>query len=164
MTTTYSILTPGTKVRLKPQPEQKGWDLVTGTVETAFVAANGIHYEIRLDRPAIHHLSGVNLTTTTAHADNIAEIVSDPPILDQNTRPDWRPLERLAGDNKRIKLGDFMHMGTDRAANGQVLQLYKHRMTRRYLNLDDDGCAYAYVGAGHYDLTDLTTAIQHVLS
>ncbi len=50
--------------------------------------------------------------------------------------PDWGPLESLLGTPL---CDEFMWMG-----QRDDIQLYKHRATRRYLNLDGKGRAYFY--------------------
>lgn len=73
--------------------------------------------------------------------------------------PCWTPLEALFGVDT---LRDFMVMG-------EVIQdeiricLYKHRHTRRYLNLDMNGAAYRYEGS-RYIPSKLGDAITHALS
>lgn len=79
--------------------------------------------------------------------------------LDLETGPDWAPLEAVARvvrqspDLPQFHPGEFMYMATLHAARSQVrIHLYKHVDTRRYLNLDDGGHAYAYqyrLGDGH---------------
>ncbi len=55
------------------------------------------------------------------------------------TTPNWRPLEVNVSPHH---LEEFMHMGEH-----GTIQLYKHRDTRRYLNIDSDCIRfYAYVG------------------
>jgi hypothetical protein len=74
MIVTYKTLKAGTKVRLHDNLASAStyitWPLVTGAIESAFIADNGIQYVIRLDSPAKHG-GGALLYTTTAHADNI---------------------------------------------------------------------------------------------
>jgi hypothetical protein len=56
--------------------------------------------------------------------------------------PNWAPLFFLVGP-----LGDwFMWMFEVELKDGRRVQAYKHRCTRRYLHLDDDYGAYAYLG------------------
>ena len=53
--------------------------------------------------------------------------------------PNWAPLEHaLAPDND---LGGWMWMCAV-TVNGQRIEQYKHRATRRYLNLDGEGQAW----------------------
>ncbi len=72
-----------------------------------------------------------------------------------DTVPDWKPLEKLVA---AAHLHDFMHMG--RVGN---IQLYKHRMTRRYLNIDTvSGRCFQY-REGKYSPIDADSALQYVL-
>ncbi len=65
--------------------------------------------------------------------------------------PDWAPLERVAeltaqsADLPTIEPGPFMYMGRLESAGRPALHLYKHGITRCYLNLDDQGHTYVYV-------------------
>jgi len=64
--------------------------------------------------------------------------------------PDWEPL--------KIVFGPFMFMGY---SNG--IRMYKHRYTRRYLNLDENGGAYRYLGKGdRYERIPIEVGIAHV--
>jgi len=54
-----------------------------------------------------------------------------------DAQPDWSALE---GAVRPEHLPDFMHMG--RVGESQ---LYKHRWTRQYLNIDGSGVLYGYV-------------------
>jgi hypothetical protein len=54
-------------------------------------------------------------------------------------RPNWKPLERVLG---RAKCAGFMFMGQ---VNG--INLYKHGISRSYLNLDDSGNCYERTSA-----------------
>ncbi|MEY2431385.1 MAG: hypothetical protein QOC92_1110 [Acidimicrobiaceae bacterium] len=63
----------------------------------------------------------------------------------------WAPLEavaRIARQSPELSSfheGEFMYMGAvHNERKGLTIHLYKHRDTRRYLNLDDAGHAYAY--------------------
>jgi hypothetical protein len=68
---------------------------------------------------------------------------------------DWTSLERLLGPEL---CGDYMFMG--RTAN---IALYKHIITRRYLNIDCDGDTYRFnATTGGYDPIDRATAIAEV--
>ena len=71
----------------------------------------------------------------------------------------WEPLEaiaRLSRDSpglRPIHEGEFMYMGAVRDERKRVaIHLYKHIDTRRYLNVDDDGHAYAYRGPASDEL------------
>lgn len=49
--------------------------------------------------------------------------------------PNWKPLEAVLPLNQ---CGDWMWMGTVEH-DGRAIEQYKHRMTRGYLNVDQDG-------------------------
>jgi hypothetical protein len=66
---------------------------------------------------------------------------------------DWQPLERILGPALRI---DFMFMG-----RRKQIHLYKHRDTRRYLNIASDGTCFRYSAHG-YEPMRLEEAIKHV--
>ena len=70
----------------------------------------------------------------------------------------WQPLEavaRVARSSARLASfheGEFMFMGAvSNARKPLTIHLYKHCDTRRYLNLDVAGHAYAYVGSAARD-------------
>lgn len=68
---------------------------------------------------------------------------------------DWKPLERMVAS---VKLPDFMHMGQI-----GTIQLYKHRWTRRYLNIDAlSGSCFEYRN-GEYCPVDPECALRCVL-
>ena len=68
--------------------------------------------------------------------------------------PDWKPLEGVLSPED---CADFMYMG---GAGG--IALYKHRDTRRYLNIDAaTGRFYRYAD-GDYVEIDRAQAIEHV--
>jgi hypothetical protein len=66
--------------------------------------------------------------------------------------PCWGPLERVAEltivspDLPVIDPGHFMYMARLESAGQSDLNLYKQYYTRYYLNLDDAGHAYVFVG------------------
>jgi len=62
-------------------------------------------------------------------------------------QPNWKPLEKMLG---RTRCVGFMYMGR---ANG--VYLYKHGITRTYVNLDDDGNCYVRGEPGCYCQADL---------
>ena len=75
------------------------------------------------------------------------------PEFDMN--PDWKPLELAVNP---AQLDDFMHMG--RVGN---IQLYKHRNTRRYLNIGArSGVCFQYTG-GEYKPIERGWAIAYAL-
>ena len=73
--------------------------------------------------------------------------------------PCWTPLEALF---KPETLRHFMAMG-EVVQDGIRICLYKHRHTRRYLNLDTNGAAYKYK-VSRYIPSKLGDAITYVLS
>ena len=58
----------------------------------------------------------------------------------------WKPLESHLGRKRCV---GFMYMGR---VNG--INLYKHGITRTYLNLDDEGNCYIATGSGCFSLVD----------
>jgi hypothetical protein len=58
----------------------------------------------------------------------------------------WKPLEACLGRERCV---GFMYMGRVNGVN-----LYKHGITRTYLNLDDEGNCYTVTGSGCYSLVD----------
>lgn len=71
--------------------------------------------------------------------------------------PDWRPLETAL---PLEWCGGFMWMNRV-VSGGVVIELYKHGITRRYLNIDTEGRAYEWTGEG-YEPMNLEEAIEHV--
>ena len=60
--------------------------------------------------------------------------------------PNWAPLERAV---PVAELENFMYMG--RAGE---IELYKHRLTRRYLNISQDGCRfYRYLDGEYFEIS-----------
>jgi hypothetical protein len=71
----------------------------------------------------------------------------------EQVTPLWAPLEGVAlvarsrADLPSFHEGEFMYMATLFSAPDDLrLHLYKHFDTRRYLNLDVEGRAYAHLG------------------
>ncbi len=62
--------------------------------------------------------------------------------------PNWKPLENRLS---RARCAGFMYMGR---VNG--INLYKHGISRSYLNLDDDGNCYIAGKAGCYLAADFS--------
>ncbi len=58
-------------------------------------------------------------------------------------RDDWKPLEDAIGTRACCA---YMFMGRVEQ-DGTTIHLYKHRDTRRYLNVDAQGCGWRYDGA-----------------
>ena len=63
--------------------------------------------------------------------------------------PDWGPLAKVIGDQQ---VSEFMWMGRIRAT-GWSVELYKHRYSRRYLNVDLEGNAYRYVDSRYQPIS-----------
>jgi hypothetical protein len=70
--------------------------------------------------------------------------------------PNWAPLEFVVPARE---LGDFMYMG--RAGE---IELYKHRITRRYLNIGRDPQRFYRYLNGKYVETTHAAALEHVRS
>ena len=62
--------------------------------------------------------------------------------------PDWRSLEALLGSDELC--AHFMWMHDVVLDDGTVLHAYKHRWTRCYFHLADDGYAFYYVTGDLY--------------
>jgi hypothetical protein len=60
--------------------------------------------------------------------------------------PHWEPLLKLAPEI----IDDFMWMFGVETEDGRRLQAYKHYWTRRYIHLDDTGCAFVYMDDDRY--------------
>lgn len=58
--------------------------------------------------------------------------------------PNWAPLELVLPFEQ---CGGFMYMGTGQSNIDSTVYLYKHGITRHYLNLDATGNAYIYNAA-----------------
>ena len=70
--------------------------------------------------------------------------------------PNWAPLERAV---PVAELENFMYMGR----TGEI-ELYKHRWTRRYLNISSDGGRfYRPVGDSYIEISR-SEAIEHAYS
>src|SRR6266700_7109272 len=63
----------------------------------------------------------------------------------------WKPLEKVLG---KARCAGFMFMGR---VNG--INLYKHGITRTYLNLDDDGNCYVFRGSWRYEPADFSAEL-----
>jgi len=68
--------------------------------------------------------------------------------------PNWKPLEMKVG---RAHCVGFMFMGR---VNG--INLYKHGITRTYLNLDDAGNCYVFRGNGRFDPADFSRELKNL--
>jgi hypothetical protein len=66
-------------------------------------------------------------------------------------QPNWKPLEDKLGRGRCV---GFMFMGR---VNG--INLYKHGITRTYLNLDDQGNCYVCRGDWRYEPADFSVEL-----
>ena len=76
-------------------------------------------------------------------------------------QPDWTPLEAVLPAEE---CGGFMFMGYYPGGGNRAgaIRLYKHGITRHYLNLHPSGQAYRYDGVtGGYRRIGLDEAIEH---
>lgn len=73
--------------------------------------------------------------------------------------PNWKPLEAVLPAEW---CGGFMWMNRV-VDKGVVIELYKHGITRHYLNLDADGGAHRWTGSG-YEPMSLEEAIDHAFA
>jgi hypothetical protein len=83
--------------------------------------------------------------------------------LAQYEEPEWGPLLDAVGEEV---VGDFMWMSEIELDDGRRVQAYKHRDTRRYIHLDEDGEAFVYESRGRYrsvPAADVLTAVFVVL-
>ena len=71
-------------------------------------------------------------------------------------KPNWAPLEMLLHPSE---CEDYMYMG--RAGD---IELYKHRWTRRYLNIISDGRCFYRLADGTYREISRDDAIRQVYS
>lgn len=62
--------------------------------------------------------------------------------IHQWTTPNWEPILGLVGSDLT---GCFMWMGEIRLVDGTGVHAYKHRDTRRYCHIAEDGRAFEYV-------------------
>jgi len=72
--------------------------------------------------------------------------------------PEWAPLENLLGSDELC--AHFMWMFDVELEDGEIVNAYKHRWTRRYVHLDRHGRAFAYMGADCYREVDPQDAID----
>ena len=78
----------------------------------------------------------------------------------QYTAPVWEPL--IAAVGPRL-VETFMWMEEEELPDGSALHAYKHKHTRRYLYLTEDGRAFAYAPCGGRLRMSLAHAIQEAL-
>lgn len=111
--------------------------------------------------------------TTTADGDDLARRLHEMRSGIERTikgpagmnEPDWTQLERALAPEH---CAGFMWMGWAVRPDGPPIARYKHGITRRYLNLDEDGTAYRYVAppdpgwCGSYIRIPLACAVDNV--
>jgi hypothetical protein len=68
--------------------------------------------------------------------------------------PNWKPLENRLGRRRCV---GFMYMGR---VNG--INLYKHGISRTYLNLDDHGNCYIATGSACYSHADFEFEMKNL--
>jgi hypothetical protein len=68
--------------------------------------------------------------------------------------PNWGPLELVL---PACELEDFMYMG-----RAGAIELYKHRLTRRYLNISANGQRFYRYSDGTYVEVSKAEALDHV--
>ena len=68
--------------------------------------------------------------------------------------PNWTPLELVLSARE---LEDFMYMG-----RSDSIELYKHCLTRRYLNISADGQRFYRYSDGTYVEVTKAVALDHV--
>lgn len=62
----------------------------------------------------------------------------------------WSPLQAAVGNSL---LPYFMYMGKVELDESKALHLYKHRDTKRYLNIDDEGLFYLYDSESYHEVS-----------
>ena len=73
---------------------------------------------------------------------------------DYNAEPNWMPLEdmqRLTELDPRLPILDadyFMYGGAITQPRGPTIHLFKHYLSRRYINIDGSGHCHRYVWNG----------------
>lgn len=80
----------------------------------------------------------------------------------QYSTPDWKSLEALLGSDELC--AHFMWMHDVVLDDGAVLNAYKHRWTRCYVHLTDDGRTFYYVTGHQYHEVDPYRAIKAVFA
>ena len=80
----------------------------------------------------------------------------------QGKTPDWGPLERLLRSHDLC--AHFMWMFDVELEDGTILNAYKHRWTRCYFHLADDGRTFVFVPEHSYREIDPRVAIRDVLA
>jgi hypothetical protein len=71
----------------------------------------------------------------------------------------WEPLLRLAPHD----VDDFMWMFEAEYDDGTPLQAYKHRWTRRYIYLDEDGRAFDEIPGYRFEEVEPRLLLEEVM-
>ena len=79
--------------------------------------------------------------------------------LVQYERPNWKPLLLVAPDI----VGAFMWMHEVGLADGVHVHAFKHRITRRYLHLTEDGWAYGFRPPNRYVRVPIADLLEEAL-
>ena len=74
--------------------------------------------------------------------------------MDPEVEANWKPLETRLG---KSRCAGFMYMGR---ING--INLYKHGITRTYLNLDEEGNCFRPTGGGCYQPADFQEELHMI--
>jgi hypothetical protein len=82
--------------------------------------------------------------------------------LRQYTRPEWGPLQGLLASDELVS--HFMWMHDVELADGTILNAYKHRWTRQYLHLANDGRTFYSLGEDGYRELEPHLALGHVFA
>ncbi len=80
--------------------------------------------------------------------------------MGKGDNPDWTALEELV---RNELLGWFMWMFEVNLEDGARVHAYKHKLTRRYVHVAEDGRVFYYVSKGRYHQTDPFTALMSAL-
>lgn len=80
--------------------------------------------------------------------------------MTQFSMPNWAPLGQVMDEEL---MGAFMWMFEVAMGDGTRLHAYKHRMTRRYVHLDEQGRAFTYCGEDRYRRLPLADALELAL-
>jgi hypothetical protein len=98
------------------------------------------------------------MNKTPENSDNSKkDDASDDLLVSAMMEPNWSPILAKLGDEL---CKPFTFMASYPAAKN-FIHTYKHRETRRYLNMDETGQCYAYNHGGYVAITD-EEAFSHV--
>ena len=68
--------------------------------------------------------------------------------------PNWTLLEDFLSmlnkyDDLSIHPSEFMWMGSEKSDEGPTINLYKNKLSRTYVNIDEDDAHWIYTGSGY---------------